>query len=256
MAMGQEVTDMILSSQEEDHNDQEQAYQQYHNTIPPHPQALHPYLSINLQYPQLFLICQSPPIFGVENFLTGEECDKLIFASDGAMLPSPVVGAGSGEISPQRTSTTCYFSREDTPSLVRKVCCLTNKPLEHLELPQVGRYYGGQQYLPHFDAFDLSTADGQRFALNGGQRVCTVLVYLNDVRIGGETVFPKINLTIQPRRGNAIVFFPATLYGELDPLALHCAQPAIEGYTKWVSQIWVRQGRHEGIPSRRIYPPV
>lgn len=38
-----------------------------------------------------------------------------------------------------RTSSTCYFAREDVPAVVAKVCRLTGKPPEHVELPQVGR---------------------------------------------------------------------------------------------------------------------
>mmetsp|Transcript_11798 Transcript_11798/g.15405 ORF Transcript_11798/g.15405 Transcript_11798/m.15405 type:complete len:265 (+) Transcript_11798:234-1028(+) len=220
------------------------------------PQFANIYLPIDLNYPNLLILNQFPPVLGIENFLSGAECDRLIYESDSAMSPSPVVGAGNGEISAQRTSSTCYFAREDLPSIICKVCALTNKPFQHMELPQVGRYYENQQYLEHFDAFDVSTDDGKRFAMNGGQRICTVLIYLNDVRLGGETVFPKLNLSIQPRRGNAIVFFPANINGELDPMALHCARPAVRGYTKWVSQIWIRQGNYDGIPSKRVIPPI
>ena len=36
--------------------------------------------------------------------------------------------------------------------------------MEHLELPQVGRYRGGEFYKPHYDAFDTASPDGRRFA--------------------------------------------------------------------------------------------
>ena len=90
----------------------------------------------------------------------------------------------------------------------------------------------------HFDAFNLDDDDGRRFAENGGQRTVTVLVYLNDVVQGGQTSFPNLNLLVQPRQGMALVFFPATVDGFLDPMALHAALPAVD--TKYVSQIWIR----------------
>jgi prolyl 4-hydroxylase len=93
----------------------------------------------------------------------------------------------------------------------------------------------------HFDAFDLSNEDGRRFAANGGQRVVTVLVYLNDCVEGGQTQFPVLNLQVLPRKGTALVFFPATIDGYLDQMALHAALPAIDT-TKYVSQVWIRQG--------------
>lgn len=50
--------------------------------------------------------------------------------------------------------------------------------------------------------------------------------------------------------GTAVVFFPATLDGVIDPLLLHATEPAVD--TKWVCQIWIRQGAHHGIPPERI----
>ena len=186
----------------------------------------------------------------MENFLATHECDFLIQAAQDSFQPAPVVGKGSGEISPSRTSSTCYLDRHDVPDLMRKVSLLTGKPVEHCELPQVGRYYPSQQYLQHFDAFDLSTEDGRRFAQNGGQRTITVLIYLNDVHRGGATRFPSLNLDVQPVRGMALVFFPATIDGMLDQMALHAAMPAID--VKYVSQVWVRQGNYNGQPSKRL----
>jgi prolyl 4-hydroxylase len=216
----------------------------------------------------------APPIFCVDHFLSPEECHFLIESASDAFTPAPVVGKGHGEISNVRTSSTCYLAREDVPDLMRKVSALTGKPMEHCELPQVGRYFTSQQYVQvrlfviallgadtelkslscsppqHFDAFNLDDEDGRRFAENGGQRTITVLLYLNDVVQGGETSFPNLNLQVQPRQGMALVFFPATIDGFLDPLALHAALPAVD--TKYVSQIWIRQGNYYGQSSKRL----
>ena len=196
---------------------------------------------VNLQYPGLRQIYYDPPIYIVDQFLNEHETQFLIDAASDSFTPAPVVGVGSGVISDTRTSSTCYLAREDLPELSRKVSALTQQPITHLELPQVGRYYTSQQYLPHYDAFDTEEVDGARFAANGGQRTVTVLIYLNTCTGGGHTVFPKLqNVNIQPIRGQALIFFPATIDGHLDPRTLHAALPAID--TKYVSQIWIRQG--------------
>ena len=107
-----------------------------------------------------------------------------------------------------------------------------------------------------------------------------MLIYLNDVQAGGHTTFAKLGLSVQPVKGDAIVFFPARLDGALDasaahsappsrmrlrsPLSpspsgtldeqyLHAAEPAVD--PKWVSQIWIRQRAYNGLASVRI-PPV
>jgi prolyl 4-hydroxylase len=208
------------------------------------------YNGVNPSYPGLRALHTSPPLFVVDHFLTDVECDFLVHSASDSFGPAPVVGRGSGELSPSRTSSTCYLAREDVPDLLRKVSWLTGKPMEHCELPQVGRYLTTQQYMQHYDAFDLGTEDGQRFALNGGQRVVTVLIYLNDVPRGGATHFPCLNLDVQPRKGTAVVFFPATVDGALDKSALHAALPAVD--TKYVSQVWIRQGPYSGMPSKRL----
>lgn len=123
---------------------------------------------------------------------------------------------------------------------MEKVERLTNKPIPTHEPPQVARYQHGEFYRPHFDAFDLATGPGRECCLNGGNRVATVLCYLNDVPSGGGTYFPKLNLRFRPKQGQAVVFFPCTTDEKLDPLALHTGEDADE--EKWVSQIWIRRG--------------
>lgn len=102
---------------------------------------------VNPSYPGMRQVHFDPPVFVVDNFLTPFECDFLVHAANDSWTPAPVVGRGAGEISSSRTSTTCYLAREDLPDYMRKVSMLTNKPIEHCELPQVGRYLPSQQYL-------------------------------------------------------------------------------------------------------------
>jgi prolyl 4-hydroxylase len=123
----------------------------------------------------------------------------------------------------------------------------------------------GQFYLPHFDAFDVTTGPGRECVATGGQRVATVLIYLNTLPagVGGETRFPRLGgggddaaaaaappsaaarggLAFRPEQGTALVFFPCTLDAQLDPQALHAAEPiTAAAETKYVAQIWIRQG--------------
>jgi len=213
------------------------------------------FIPIDLSFPGLSKASTSPPVYVVDNFLTPEQCNDLISQSLGAFVPAPVVGVGAGEISTSRTSTTCYLERSDLPTVVGKVSrLLLGKPIEHIELPQCGRYMQGEEYKAHFDAFDLASADGRRFAENGGQRVCTVLIYLNDVPSGGQTAFPILKLAFQPKQGRALVFFPATLDGVLDSKALHAAMPAVD--PKFVCQVWVRQRVYNGVSSISLNAPI
>lgn len=85
-------------------------------------------------YPGLKQLLQSPPVYVVDNFFTSAECDALMSLANNYMIISPVVGAGAGEISESRTSSSCFLAREDLPTVCSKV-----------------RWYRGTQtYLEHF----------------------------------------------------------------------------------------------------------
>ena len=120
-----------------------------------------------------------------------------------------------------------------------------------MELPQVARYTDSQRYVEHYDGVDPHTDAGRAFCANGGQRVATVLVYLNEVADGGCTAFRRVNFEVKPEKGKALIFFPGFTNGELDTDALHAGMPAVD--CKWVSQVWIRQSfREDGQPSSPV----
>jgi hypothetical protein len=141
--------------QQYSHQTQPHAPHQQQQSVPPQ------FNGINPHYPGLQQLHHDPPIYAVPNFLTAAQCAFLIEAADDSWTAAPVVGAGAGEISQTRTSSTCYLDRADLPDLMRKVSVLTGKNMEHMELPQVGRYLPTQQYYQHYDAFNLNEEDGR-----------------------------------------------------------------------------------------------
>jgi len=79
----------------------------------------------------------------------------------------------------------------------------------------------------------------------GGQRVATLVMYLNDVEAGGSTVFPSIGLDVLPRKGSAVYFAYTSDAGETDPRTLHGGSPVTAG-EKWIATKWLRQRRYGG----------
>ncbi|MGZ5781611.1 MAG: prolyl hydroxylase family protein, partial [Burkholderiaceae bacterium] len=73
-----------------------------------------------------------------------------------------------------------------------------------------------------------------------GQRVATLILYLNDVEEGGETEFPEIGLKIIPKAGNALYFAYMNSSSQPDPLTLHAGRPVLKG-EKWIATRWVRE---------------
>ena len=112
-------------------------------------------------------------------------------------MSSPPFCAGS-EATKGRTSLTCHLSKQTPPcgELLAKIRRLTGKPYDHMELPQVARYTDSQRYVEHYDGVDPHTDAGRAFCASGGQRVCTVLAYLNDVAEGGGTYFRRLGVEV------------------------------------------------------------
>ena len=211
------------------------------------------YLPLDLSYPGLSKVCEKPPIFVCEDFLSAAECEQLIKVSGPLLQRSKTHAAAGSEATNGRTSLTCHLAKKTAPcpAILAKIQKLTSKPFGHMELPQVARYTDSQRYVEHYDGVDPHTDAGRAFCQNGGQRIATVLMYLNDVLDGGSTFFRRINFEVRPKKGAAVIFFPGFMNGELDTDALHAGMPAVD--VKWVSQIWIRQSfREDGQPSSPV----
>jgi prolyl 4-hydroxylase len=192
------------------------------------------YLELN-SFPKKRLIHNDPPIYVIDDFLSPNECKYIIQMSEKKVEKSLVVDpiSGAGVPHPSRTSFSFYHGY-DIKWLVSRVHRLTGIPQENQEPTQVARYLKGQFYQSHLDALDNIGKEGQR--------VGTVLIYLNDVKSGGATFFNELNLRVHPKQGMAVIFFPAKMDGTIDSKALHTAETVDD--LKWVSQVWLRNKKY------------
>ena len=208
---------------------------------PPHPldSGLSATIGLNEAYPGCRALRSRPPIFAVDDFLSADECEKLRTAAEPMLHRS----ATAFSVSAIRTSASCEPPLAACVGLLRKVeALLPSIEASRCERPQVARYVRGEKYDEHLDGADPATdADAEAFFFGGGQRVATVLIYLNSVASGGCTRFGRLEppLEVAPRRGMALVFFPGDRLGRLDGRCFHEATEAAD--TKWVCQTWVRQ---------------
>jgi prolyl 4-hydroxylase len=198
-----------------------------------------------------------PPIYTCDGFLSDAECDALILAGTPGLRESQVGSDDPNlkrvEGGARRTSSSALleWSHVACVPLLRKVLNLTGKTREHLEPLQVTRYREGEQYTEHHDCAALSDSEpNAAFLAQGGQRLATVLVYLNHVQSGGDTTFPRIGFSCTPRKGRCLLFLPGVTDGRRDESLLHAALPAVD--EKWVCQVWTRQ---HADPRSSLNPP-
>lgn len=80
----------------------------------------------------------------------------------------------------------------------QRIALWTQIPEPNGEPMYLIRYENGQQYQPHHDYFS-NDKDGQPFIQGWGNRMATVLMYLQPAEEGGETSFPEANLVVKVR---------------------------------------------------------
>ena len=107
---------------------------------------------------------------------------------------------------------------------------------------------------------------------NGGRRIATVLMFLHEPDVGGETDFPAARpsvetrtrlrelrddgelsdcawregrgMAVKPRRGDAVLFFSFDEAGRSDHASTHASCPTLGG-TKWTATKWIHEATFE-----------
>jgi prolyl 4-hydroxylase len=188
-----------------------------------------------------------PVIATLAGVLTAEECAQLVALARPRLAPSTVADARTGKdvVSDRRTSLGMFFRPMENPlvaRLDRRLSELAGLPVENGEGLQILYYSPGAQFPPHFDYLQPSNRANQESIARSGQRVSTLIAYLNDVEDGGETVFPRARWTVFPRQGSAVYFEYCSSRGEVDPRTLHAGLPVRRG-EKWIATKWMRERR-------------
>lgn len=183
----------------------------------------------------------------IRNFLSPEQIEELLqTAQHTGYQKSTVVTNDGFKEHPDRTSESCWLLKSHTP-LIRyiedQVCQITGCTLDDIEPIQMVKYGKGQKYLAHFDYFD--TKSGQKEIDDRSQRVVTILAYLVKPTEGGETYFPRLNITIEPSVGDAVMWenchkkTEQGTYGDVNPLTEHGGMP-VKQDIKIAMNVWCR----------------
>lgn len=200
------------------------------------------------------VISWSPRIIIFRGFLSSEECDYLIAIARPRLAKSTVVdvNTGKGIESRVRTSTSMFLTPAERKypmiqAIERRISVYSMIPVENGELLQILRYQPGQFYKPHHDYFS-----DEFNVKRGGQRVATLLMYLNEEMQGGETYFPwagdktcscggelKKGICVEPKKGDALLFWSQKLDGAVDPTTSHGSCTVVGG-EKWSATKWLR----------------
>ncbi len=193
---------------------------------------------------RVLLTLRHPRVVLFGGFMSDRECDELMALAAPRLSRSETVdnATGGSEVNAARTSDGMFFERGEHALIRRieeRIAALLRWPVDHGEGLQILRYRPGAEYRPHHDYFDPALPGAPRILQRGGQRVATLVMYLNTPQGGGATTFPDVGLDVAPVRGNATFFS----YDRPHPSTrtLHGGAPVTAG-EKWVATKWMREG--------------
>lgn len=188
-----------------------------------------------------------PWVVLLEGFVTEEEADRLVeigkrqgyerSADVGKEKPD---GSHDSLVSESRTShnTWCQekscFEDPLVVPVIERVANVTKTEVTNSEYLQLLQYEPGQYYRQHHDYIP------HHRDMPCGVRIMTLFIYLNDVEEGGGTHFPLLDLTIQPKKGSAVLW-PSVLDQSpesKDGRTEHEALPVLKGI-KYGANAWV-----------------
>jgi prolyl 4-hydroxylase len=192
---------------------------------------------------QVLASLRSPRVVVLGGFLSEAECDALVDAARPRLVRSRTVQTltGGEELNADRTSSGMFFNRGEGALIQRieaRIARLLRWPVENGEGLQVLHYLPGAEYKPHYDYFDPAEPGTPSLLRRGGQRLATLLMYLNEPEQGGGTTFPDAGLEVAAHRGHAVFFS----YDQPSPATrtLHGGAPVVAG-EKWVATKWLRE---------------
>jgi hypothetical protein len=197
------------------------------------------------QAPDRRKLWDSPRILAFPGFATRAECDWVIKRAATRLARATVFDPDRGGQTHDsaRDNSAIEFQLPQMDLVLEvlrtRISAVTRLPVPIFEPIQVLRYGVGEQFRPHHDFLDPNIPEFAENLRLYGQRIATVLVYLNDKYSGGETVFEKLGISFRGSRGDALFFTNVDRAGLPDPLTTHAGRPPTAG-EKWVISQWIR----------------
>jgi prolyl 4-hydroxylase len=189
-------------------------------------------------------LSESPLVRSYPSFASAAMCRWFIENARGRLSRALVYEAISREVmaKPTRTNTAAVFNIVETDFVfvlaqLRMAACL-GVPLRQFEAITVLHYDAGEEITEHYDFVDPSLPSHAQEIAEKGDRVVTFLVYLNDDYQGGETAFPRLDLSHKGRRGEGL-FFVNSEHGRADTRTLHAGRTP-SGGEKWIVSQFIR----------------
>jgi prolyl 4-hydroxylase len=172
-------------------------------------------------------------------FITDDEAKYILKMAEYNYEDSIVVGTDSKGI---RKSQTYWLNKYDkvAKKIIQKVCDIDGYSIDQAEDIQVVKYEPNGYYNEHHDSCCDDLDECKEF-LKDGNRILTMVIYLNDDFEGGATRFPKLDKNFKPKKYSGILFYPMNKNGDkCHENSLHAGMPVTKG-EKYIANVWIRE---------------
>ena len=170
-----------------------------------------PYVRAADREVKVVMALKLPRVVVFADLVSDDECAELIALARTRLARSETVetATGSNAVNPARTSDGMFFLPAEFPVCARleqRIAALLDWPLENGEGLQILRYGPGTAVPAALRLLRPGRAGTPTILKRGGQRVASIVCYLNTPEAGGATIFPDAGLEVAPVRGNAVFF--------------------------------------------------
>lgn len=217
----------------------------------PKPLTSYEQLSVDLGEvkPKVLIHISDPEVIVFSDVFSSIECDTLVSLIQPRLARSYVFenATGASIEDPGRSSKGAHFPRGENQLvdlLDLRLATLCKWPLERTEHVQFLQYEKDEKYIPHYDFFHPDQVGSNETIKIAGNRVATIIVYLQEPEKGGSTFFPDLNLRVNPVKGSAVFF--SYERPNADTKTLHSGEPVIKG-TKSIVTKWFREKKFQDI---------
>ncbi len=174
-------------------------------------------------------------------FLVPEICDAVIALIDRQLRDSTTADAfADPKVRTSRTSDIGMLGHDLIMQLDELIAEALGIHWSYTDITQGQRYDLEQEYKAHYDYFPPGTREHQVFCQFLGQRTWTFMIYLNDVSEGGGTRFRRLEKTIMPEKGKAVIWNNLNMDGTVNPHTIHHGMKVRKG-RKYIITKWFRE---------------
>ncbi|HWK55083.1 MAG TPA: 2OG-Fe(II) oxygenase [Hyphomicrobiales bacterium] len=198
--------------------------------------------------PEGSVVNSDPLIRHFPAFLNKRVCEWLIDWARSRLTRALVydVASQSAVTDGSRTNSYAVFNNMETDlvhlMVQTRISLACGHPISHMETSTVLHYAVGEEFGNHYDFVDPEKPGYAEEVRRSGHRIITFLIYLNADYQGGETVFPKLGLSLRGQAGDGMYFVNALENMQADVRTLHNGQAPTSG-EKWVFSQFIRDRR-------------